>query len=556
MNTQNASHNSPSPEHSRVEVVIVGAGFAGLYATYRARKLGMSVRCLEAGTGVGGTWFWNRYPGARCDVESLDYSYSFSPELQAEWHWSHRYAEQPEILEYVNHVADRFALRPHIWFSTRVTAMRFDEQQQAWEVTTDTGRRVTARFCIMASGNLSTPRVPDFKGLERFKGEWHHSGMWPQDGVDFTGKRVALIGTGATGIQMVPKIAAQAKQLYVFQRTANYSVPARNTPMPADMEREHKLDYEARRKAARRQSFGVSRVPLPTQAAHDVSAEERQQIYAANWAAGGSIYFLTAFKDLLTDGAANETAAEFVRERIREMVRDPRKAELLTPTDHPIGTKRLCVDTEYYEAFNRDNLHLVDVRSAPIQEITETGIRTGDTVYEVDAIAFATGFDAMTGALREIAITGRGGVTLAQKWEHGPTTYLGLMVHGFPNLFIVTGPGSPSVKSNMITAIEQHVEWIADCLSDMQRQGAATIEPEADAETHWGEHVNEVAHRTLYPRAASWYTGSNIPGKPKVFMPYVAGIPAYIQICEAVVADGYRGFTVREQPPAAQGHAA
>lgn len=544
------------PGLERVDVLVVGAGFSGLYAVHSARGLGLKVACLEAGSGVGGTWFWNKYPGARCDVESLDYSYSFSPELQQEWTWSHRYAEQPEILAYLNHVADRFDLRPHIRLNTRVMAMRFDEDRNRWQVRADTGVEVEARFCVMASGNLSTPRVPDFMGLENFRGEWYHSGLWPEEGVDFTGKRVALIGTGATGIQMVPKLAAQARHLTVFQRTANFSVPARNRKLPADVVREHKAKYPEHRRAARQQPFGVALVPTPMQSAMALSAEERRRVYEDRWAAGGSVPFLSVFTDFLTDEDANETVASFVREKINQLVRDPETAELLTPRDHPIGSKRLCVDTEYYEAFNRTNVSVVDVRRAPIQEITATGIRTSDAEYEVDAIAFATGFDAMTGALREIDVTGRGGVKLADKWAHGPTTYLGLMVHGFPNMFMVTGPGSPSVKSNMVTAIEQHVEWIAECLRHLRDNAIATIEATRTDEERWVAHVNEVADRTLYPRANSWYVGANIPGKPRVFMPYVAGIPAYVRICDEVVADGYRGFNLEKDKAGSRSRAA
>jgi cyclohexanone monooxygenase len=537
------AHHEAAPE--RVDVVVVGAGFAGLYAIYRMRALGLSVRCFEAGNGIGGTWFWNRYPGARCDVESLDYSYSFSNELQQEWSWSHRYAEQPEILAYLNHVADRFDLRPHIRLETRVEAMRFDEERGVWTVTTDKGSLVEACFVIMASGNLSTPRVPDFPGLQRFKGEWHHSSRWPEAGVDFTGKRVALIGTGATGVQMLPKIAAQANLVTVFQRTANFSVPARNTLMPEDEERQHKARYPELRKAARKQSSGMARVPIPTKSALDVSDEERQDIYEKLWAKGGSAYLMTSFTDLLRNARSNETLASFVQDKILATVKDPQTAEILMPRDHPIGAKRLCVDTDYYETFNRDNVKVVDARRTPIQEITETGVRTTEAEYEVDVIAFATGFDAMTGALNEIAITGRNGQSLKDKWSAGPTTYLGLMVQGFPNMFLVTGPGSPSVKSNMVTAIEQHVEWISDCLVHLGHRGIATIEPERAAEENWVRHVNDVADGTLFPRANSWYVGANIPGKPRIFMPYVAGLPAYIEICDEVVAEGYRGFELR-----------
>lgn len=540
-----ATRDQAAPD--RVDVVIVGAGFAGLYAIYRMRELGLSLRCFEAGDGVGGTWFWNRYPGARCDVESLDYSYSFSNELQQDWKWSHRYADQPEILAYLEHVADRFDLRSHIRFETRVTAMRFDEERAIWTISTDDGAMVEARFCLMASGNLSTPRVPDFAGIDSFKGEWYHSGRWPKKGVDFAGKRVALIGTGATGIQMLPKIAAQAKLVTVFQRTPNFSVPARNEPMDEEDERQHKERYPELRKAALQQNSGISRITIPKKSALEDAADERLNIYEALWKKGGSSRMLSAYNDLLRNEEANETLASFVRDKIREVVKDPEKAELLIPRDHPIGTKRLCVDTDYYETFNRENVKLVDVKRAPIQRIVETGVQTAGAVYDVDAIVFATGFDAMTGALSEIAITGRKHQRLSEKWEGGPSNYLGLMVQGFPNMFIVTGPGSPSVKANMVMAIEQHVDWIANCVSYLGRTGIATIEPKADAEEAWVRHVNEVASSTLFLKADSWYVGANIPGKPRVFMPYVGGLPAYINICNEVVAEGYRGFDLRKE---------
>lgn len=533
-----------------VDVIVVGAGFAGLYAIYRMRELGFEVRCFEAGEGVGGTWFWNRYPGARCDVESLDYSYSFSNELQQEWHWSNRYAEQPEILEYLNHVADRFSLRKHISLGTRVNDMKFDVERGRWIVSTDRGIKVEARFCIMASGNLSIPRVPDFPGVERFKGEWYHSARWPQKQVDFSMKRVALVGTGATGIQMLPRIASAAKSVTVFQRTANFSVPARNYPMPEETERDHKARYPELRKSARRQNSGMSRVSIPTMGALDVSETERRRRYEDLWQKGGSATIMSAFNDLMRNEESNETLAAFVREKIRAIVNNPEIADLLTPNDHPIGSKRLCVDTEYYEAYNRGNVRLVNARETPIREITENGVLTTDAEYEVDAIVFATGFDAMTGALNGIDISGRDGQKLSDKWVVGPVTYLGLMVSGFPNMFLVTGPGSPSVKANMVMAIEQHVEWIADCLAYLERSEKAVIEPRRDAEENWVRHVNEVAESTLFPRAESWYVGANIPGKPRVFMPYVAGMPAYIKICEDVVARGYHGFEMRKNQDA------
>jgi cyclohexanone monooxygenase len=537
-----ANGNGAGDRLSDYDAIIVGAGASGLYALHCLRRLGLRVRVYESGSGIGGTWFWNRYPGARCDVESLEYSYGFSNELQQEWRWPDRYSIQPDILRYFNFVADKFNLWPDIQFNTQIVSQTYDETANLWRLVTDKGESLSARYCIMASGNLSTPRVPDFKGLENFKGAWYHSARWPQAGVDFTGQRVALIGTGATGVQMVPKIAPQARHLYVMQRTANFSIPARNGPLSDEADRKHKARYPEYRKAALNTSFGMSSFEQPTKGAMDDTPEERQRRYEARWEAGGSINFLLSYDDALLSGDSNETAAEFVRNKIRSVVQDAKTAELLCPKDHPIGSKRLCVDTNYYETFNLPNVSLVDVRSDPIQAITETGVQTRDAHYEVDAIAFATGFDAITGALLSIDIRGRGGVRLADRWKHGPLTYLGLMVARFPNMFIITGPGSPSVKSNMIVSIEQHVNWIADCLSYMGDRQKSVIEAEEADESKWVDHVNDVANRTLYPQADSWYTGANIPGKPRIFMPYVGGIPAYRRKCDAVVANDYEGF--------------
>jgi cyclohexanone monooxygenase len=529
-------------EPERFDAIIIGAGVGGLYAIYRLRKLGLKVRGFEAAGGVGGTWYWNRYPGCRCDVESMEYSYSFSDELQQEWHWPERYGTQPEILKYINHVADRFDLRRDIEFNTRVKKAAFDSKTSTWTVTTDRGQTATARFCIMATGNLSTPRKPDYPGLDSFKGKWYHTGLWPHEGVDFTGLRVGVIGTGSSGVQSIPIIAKQAKHLYVFQRTANFSLPARNAPLDPAKERAHKAEYPERRRAAFDTPFGIAGYPAPVKSALDAAEDERLRAYEAKWAEGGSISFLYSFTDLLTDQESNETASKFVRRKIRATVKDPRTAELLCPDDHPIGTKRLILDTDYYETYNRDNVTLVDIRSRPIKEITPTGLRTADSDYALDAIVFATGFDAMTGAMKEIDIHTDAGMSIREKWEDGPRTYLGIMIAGFPNLFMITGPQSPGVKSQMILACEQHVDWIADCLQYMRNRGLCRIEAEEQAEAAWVQHNNEVADRTLYPLANSWYVGANIPGKPRVFMPYVGGVTAYKKKCDEVAAKGYEGF--------------
>jgi cyclohexanone monooxygenase len=535
-------------ELATFDAIVVGAGVGGLYAIYRLRNLGLKVRAFEAGSGVGGTWYWNRYPGCRCDVESMEYSYSFSEELQQEWHWPERYGTQPEILRYINHVADRFDLRRDIEFNTRVKEAVFDSKTNTWTVKTDKGDSATARFCIMATGNLSTPRTPNYPGLESFKGKWYHTGLWPHEGVDFTGLRVGVIGTGSSGIQSIPIIAKQAKHLYVFQRTANFSLPARNAPMDSNKESAHKAHYSERRRAAFDTPFGIAGYPPPVKSALDATEEERLRAYEAKWAEGGSISFLYSFTDLLISNESNETASEFVRRRIRATVKNPKTAELLCPNDHPIGTKRLILDTDYYEAYNRDNVTLVDIRSKPIKEITPTGLRITDTDYVLDAIVFATGFDAMTGAMKEIDIHTDAGMSIREKWEHGPRTCLGIMIAGFPNLFMITGPQSPGVKSQMILACEQHVDWISDCMQHLRDHGFSRIEAEEDAEDAWVQHNTEVANRTLYPLANSWYVGANIPGKPRIFMPYVGGVAAYKKKCDEIAARGYEGFRMGAWP--------
>jgi cyclohexanone monooxygenase len=524
-----------------LDAVIVGAGFAGLYMLHRLRGLGLSARIFETGAGVGGTWYWNRYPGARCDVESMQYSFSFDEALQQEWRWSERFASQPEILRYANHVADRLDLRRDIRFETRVARAAFDEAADRWRVETDRGERIAARHLVMATGCLSTARLPDIAGRESFGGETYHTGWWPHAGVDFTGKRVAVIGTGSSAIQAIPVIAEQARHLTVFQRTANFSIPSRNMKMDDAYEGMWKSDYRARRLAARTMRTGIL-YPLNDKSALEVTEAERQREYEARWAVGGTS-FIGAFSDLITNKQANDTAAEFVRNKIRQTVRDPKTAEALAPKDHPIGTKRICVDTHYYETYNRPNVRLVNLRETPIEAITPTGVRAEDgTEYAVDAIVFATGFDAMTGALTKVDIRGTTGETLAEKWHGGPRTCLGLMAAGFPNLFMITGPGSPSVLSNMMVSIEQHVDWLADCIGYMQSRALTRIEPTQEAEDAWVAHNTEVANRTLYPQAASWYMGANIPDKPRVFMPYIGGVGAYREICDANATKGYEGF--------------
>ena len=534
---------SPVATPESCDVVIVGAGFSGLYLLHRLRGLGLSARIFEAGDGVGGTWYWNRYPGARVDIESQEYSYSFSPELEDEWVWSERYATQPELLRYVNHVTDRFDLRRDIKFETRVTSAHFDEASNRWRVQTSAGDDVVARYCVMATGCLSVTNDPRFPGVETFKGKSYHTGRWPHEGVDFTGKRVAVIGTGSSAIQSIPQIAAQAAHLHVFQRTPNFSVPAHNGPQDHEKIADWTANRNAYRQLARDSGAGIVAVEPSEASALEATPEEREAVFNKRWARGG-FALGGAFMDVMVNLDANVLAAEFVRDKIRGIVKDPETAEILCPRGYPFGTKRLCVDTGYYETFNRDNVTLIDLTKGAITAITPTGVRTATADYEFDAIVYAIGFDAMTGALNKIDIQGRAGERLREKWADGPKTYLGLMVAGFPNLFMVTGPGSPSVLSNMMVSIEQHVDWITDCIGYLNQRQIGVIEATAEAENGWVAHVNEVADMTLYPQANSWYLGANVPGKPRVFMPYVGGVGPYRQICNDIAAKGYKGFTL------------
>lgn len=536
------SDPASAPRKTDFDAIVVGAGFAGLYMLHRLRQLGMSAKVFETGSGVGGTWFWNRYPGARCDVYSLEYCYSFDEQLQQEWVWSERYPAQAEILSYIEHVADRFDLRRDIQFNTRVDSAHYVEDGNYWQIETANGEVVTARFCIMASGALSASRRPDFDGLDDFSGKWYHTGQWPHHPVDFSGQRVAVIGTGSSGIQVTPVVAAQAEHLTVFQRTPNFSIPAWNHPLSEDEQNAWKSRAGELRAAAKASKSGAL-YQYGQRGTFEVSEEERQAEYSRRWAHGGA-NFTHAFNDLFKDRAANDLAAEFVRAKIREIVKDPQTAALLTPNDHAIGTKRICVDTDYYATFNRPNVSLVDARANPIVRITREGIETSDGSYAVDSIIFATGYDAVTGALTRIDIRGRGGVSLKGQWGDGPMTYLGLMVSGFPNLFTITGPGSPSILTNVVMSIEQHVEWISDCLAYLASQRIASIEADPVAERNWVEHVSELAKQTLHVEANSWYMGANVPGKPRVFLPYIGGLGTYTQICNDIAAGGYRGFVL------------
>ena len=536
--------NAAQPD---VDVIVVGAGMAGLYMLHRLRGEGLSAVALETADDVGGTWYWNRYPGARCDIQSLDYQYSFDPELEEEWQWSEKYATQPEILRYLQHVADRYDLRRDIRFETRVAAATWDDEASLWRIRTESANgggetgEITCRYYVMATGCLSMPKAPEIEGADRFGGEVYFTSRWPHEGVDFTGKKVAVIGTGSSGIQSIPLIAEQAKELVVFQRTPNFSMPAGNGPIPEDKRAAIDADRAAYHEAARLSQAGVP-VETPEEGVFQVSEEERQRRFEKAWSRGELLAPGEAFNDLLTNAEANDAYAEFIRGKIRSVVDDPETAELLCPKDHPFQTKRPCLDTNYYQTFNQPHVRLVNLRTDPISTITETGIEFGSESATFDAIVYATGFDAMTGALVGVDIEGRDGVTLEDKWADGPHTYLGLMTHSFPNLFMITGPGSPSVLSNMVVSIEQHVDWITDCLTDLRDKGYNRIEPTETAEEAWGLHVNDCADITLFPSAASWYMGANVPGKPRVFLPYIGGVGVYREACDRVVAEDYLGF--------------
>jgi cation diffusion facilitator CzcD-associated flavoprotein CzcO len=524
------------------DAIIIGAGFSGLYQLHKLRdELGLNAVVLEKGEGVGGTWYWNRYPGARCDSESYYYCYSFNKEIEQAWSWSERYPEHSEIRKYLNFVADRLDLKRDIRLGTEVTSVAFDDATNTWTVNTARGQVMTASYLITAVGCLSAANVPKLQGLENFKGDWYHTGLWPHEGVDFSGKRVGQIGTGSTGIQAAPAIAEQAKHLTVFQRTANYSIPARNGPVTAEDIKHTRANYDDIWRQARSGTNGHP-FSMSTRSALSVSDEEREAIYGKAWQRGG-LRFRASFSDILQNVKANDTASDFIRQKIQEVVKDPALAEMLTPRDHGFATKRPPIDTGYFETFNRDNVQLVDLKAEPIVEVTPNGIRTANREYKLDIIVFATGFDALTGPLVNLNISGSQGYQLKEAWSGGPRTYLGLQSPKFPNLFTITGPGSPSVLCNMPIAIEQHVDWITNCIREMRAGGMRRIEADPDSTEQWVAHVNDAANATLLPMASSsWYLGANVPGKARVFMPYAGGFARYTSICNDVAQDGYRGF--------------
>ena len=535
-----AQHQNPPAE---LDVLVIGAGFSGLYALHRLREQGRSVHVIERAPDVGGVWYWNRYPGARCDIESVDYCYSFSPEVVEEWDWSERYPAQPEILRYINFVADRFDLRSGITFDTSVTSLTWDETQTCWVATTDHGETIRTEHVIMASGQLSAPQLPDIPGIGEFAGETYHTGAWPHDGIDVSGKRVGVIGTGSSGVQVIPQLAKQAAELFVFQRTAHYAIPANNHALDPEFTANLKRRFEEYREAARRHPGGTHR-HLGEESALDVDPQALLENFEGLWERGGPD-ILAAYKDLRTNEAAAEKAGDFVRDKIKRIVKDPETADSLSPKGYPFGSKRLVLEIDYYNTYNRDNVTLVDLRKDPIDRVTTSSIRTAAQDYPLDVLVLATGFDALTGALFSIDITGVGGQKLPSAWEHGPVTYLGLATSGFPNLFFVAGAGSPSVLSNMLISIEQHIEWITDFIEYLHKNDRHRAEADTGKQTEWTQHVYDVAAPTLFMKGNSWYVGANIPGKPRVFSLYLGGVGHYREVCAEVAANDYEGFHTR-----------
>lgn len=522
------------------DIVIIGAGFSGLYAVHKLGKE-HNVVCFEAGEGVGGTWFWNRYPGARVDIESLEYSYSFDEDLQQEWKWPEYFSAQPELEKYANHVADRFDLRKDIRLSTAVDSLKFDEATNRWHVRTNEGGHVICKHVIAATGSLSAPNMPNWPGRDSYKGEIYHTTQWPEGELDLSNKRVGIIGTGSTSIQAAPILAEQSKHLTVFQRTPAFSMPSGNRALDEAHERDWKDNYSQRR-AQMLDTYGVSLIAYPEKSAHECTPEEQQEILEDGWASKSAFQMMVAFTDVMTDRAANEVVCEFVRGKIRATVNDPETAETLCPKSYPIGAKRLCIDNGYYEMYNRENVSLVDVKTAPITAFTETGLKTADGEYDLDVIVTATGFDAVTGALSRIEIEGVNGLKLTEKWKDGPTTSFGFMTAGFPNLFMIHGPLSPAALAQMITAGEWQVDFVSGIINDLEKDGYARLDATVEAEKNWAGEVNGAATHTVYSQADSWYNGKNIEGKKGGFMIYVGGFPRYCELSNAAVQNGYEGF--------------
>jgi len=523
--------------NEELDVIIVGAGFSGLYMLYKMRKMNLKALIIERASDAGGTWFWNRYPGARCDIESIEYSYSFSDELQQEWNWSNRYSDQSEILDYVNYVVKKFNLKENIVFNTSVKSATFDENLKNWIVETDS-KSYSSKFCVMATGTLSSIKQPNFDGLENFKGDWYVTGEWPHEKLDFTSKKVAIIGTGSSAVQSIPVIAEEAKNLTVFQRSPNYTIPANNRPLTEKELSNAKSSYDQIREKAKYTRAGIGYNQFEERKLLDLSSEEINKELNNRWKIGGQEIFTAGFTDVGVNVEANKIVADFVKSKIKEIVKDPNVAELLSPED-AIGCKRLCADTNYFETYNRENVELIDLNSNPINSITENGILTKNKEFKFDTIIFATGFDAMTGALQAIDITGKNGKKLKQVWKDGPKSFLGLLINGFPNLFTVTGPGSPSVLTNMMVAIEQHVEWISNCINFLSKSNLNEVEADELFQIEWMDHIEEVAKNTLRYTCNSWYVGANVPGKKRVFMPYAGGFGKYREKCDEIAENNY-----------------
>ena len=539
MSTSAPRHASGSV--TRLDALVIGAGWGGMYALHLLRKKGYRVQGIEAGGNVGGTWYWNRYPGARCDVMSIDYCYSFSEEIQQEWTWSEQFAAQPEILAYGNFVADKLDLRSDIRFNTRAASVIYDDARRLWVIETDSGDRYEVTWCIMATGPLSVPKGLDIPGAQDFTGDIHLAARWPHTPVDLAGKRVGVIGTGSTGIQIVPVVAEQCGTLHVFQRTPSFSLPMRNRPLDPDYVAQIKAHYPALRQIARNTLTGGVR-PVSTRPFFSIPADEREILMEEAWNHSG-LAFLGLFSDLLTNQAANDIVADFVRAKIDTVVKDPDTAERLKPRGYPVFARRPCLDTNYYETFNRANVVLEDCLADPIVRITERGIQTQTRTIDLDVIIAATGYDALTGAMLAIDIKGRGGRSLKDKWSGGAWSNLGLAMEGFPNMFLVASANGPSALANFFILNEQNVDWISDCIDYMRDNGLATIEATAQAEQKWMQHLSQLADTTLFPKANTWYVGANIPGKPRVFGIYVGGLNRYRDKCSDVAERGYEGFT-------------